>query len=287
VDGALSLYRHHFARLLSITAVVYVPFGIAQLGLTYWLVSVLPSPTIQSPVDAADFAIPGELIVAALAFGVIGALLMLVGQAAMCWAVSEIYLGSQVTAADAYAHVLRRFRPLLLTLMLATLVTGLPLTPGLAILPFGVTGIGFTIAGALLLLAGVVPTIIFAVLFAFVVPVLIVEGRAYAGALARSRQLVAGQFWHVVGTLLVLSVLVAAVSSALTTPASVAAVLLPQVTPLPWPLAQTAAQSVGSITALLLSPIQLIGTVLVYYDLRIRKEGFDLDRMAAELEAAG
>ncbi len=285
VDGSINLYRRHFGHLLGITAVVYVPVSIIYLGLWYLLWS-----TLSKPGGGWNSDIIGHmptLVAAGVAVAVGFSLAMMIAQAALTWAISEIYLGVEVSIGTAYRYVLSRFWPLLLTTALATLVIGLPLTPGLAIILFGVTDVVFAIIGGGLLLLGSIPSLILGVLFAFVVPVVVVEERAYTVALARSRQLVGGYFWRVVGVFVVLSLLVQAVSSALVAPVSILAVGLFAMRTVTLPIVQTGVQAVGVVATLLLTPLQLIGSILVYYDLRIRKEGFDLDRMAAELEAAG
>lgn len=287
LDGAITLYRHNFARLLGITAVVYVPFGIFQLVFTYLFFSQMPGQLGGPPGDFTVFPFAGEIVVGVAGLILVGGVAMAVAQAALAWAVSEIYLGRQVGTGAAYRYVLARFWPLMLTMGLAALVTGLPLTPGLAMMPFGVTELVFLGVGFVLVLLGLIPSLVFVVLFAFVVPVVVVEGDLYVAAMARSRQLVAGHFWRVVGIFLILSLLVGAISYALSGPANIAAFVLTEIEAMPWAVAQTGAQAVGAVATLLLTPVQLIGTILVYYDLRIRKEGFDLDQMAAESEAIG
>lgn len=285
VDGSINLYRRHFGRLLGITAVVYVPVSIVYLALWYLLWSTLSK--LEGGWNSDILGHVPTLATVGVAVAVGFSLAVMIAQAALTWAVSEIYLGTQVSIGTAYRHVLSRFWPLLGTTALATLVIGLPLTPGLAVVLFGATDAVFVIIGGGLLLLGSIPSLVLGVLFALVVPVVVVEDRAYTAALARSRQLVGGHFWRVVGVFVVLGLLVQAVSCALVAPVSVLAIGLFAMRAVALPIVQTGVQAVGGVTTLLLTPLQLIGSILVYYDLRIRKEGFDLDRMAAELEAAG
>ena len=44
-------------------------------------------------------------------------------------------------------------------------------------------------------------------------------------------------------------------------------------------------QAVSTIWSTLLTPILHIGATLVYFDLRVRKEGYTLETMAAEVAA--
>jgi hypothetical protein len=43
-------------------------------------------------------------------------------------------------------------------------------------------------------------------------------------------------------------------------------------------------QAVSGVTNIVVQPIQLGTVTLLYYDLRIRKEGFDLERLARTLQ---
>ena len=45
-------------------------------------------------------------------------------------------------------------------------------------------------------------------------------------------------------------------------------------------------QVVAAVVTILLEPISAIARTLLYYDLRVRKEGFDLELMARQLAAA-
>jgi hypothetical protein len=130
----------------------------------------------------------------------------------------------------------------------------------------------------------------FSIMFSLAVPVVVLERQGPARALARSWQLVRRSFWRVLGILLLAGIVVAVAGFVLQLPftlleavaggsggifgltasRSVAAVII---------------AGVGSIVAgAVTRPISAGVTVLLYLDLRMRKEGLDL---ALQNAAAG
>jgi hypothetical protein len=51
-------------------------------------------------------------------------------------------------------------------------------------------------------------------------------------------------------------------------------------------LQQSLSQLVGYVIQIFVLPLQLIGYTLLYYDVRVRKEGFDIELRASTGEAA-
>jgi hypothetical protein len=125
------------------------------------------------------------------------------------------------------------------------------------------------VAGGLVL--GFIPGMVLAFLFAFVSPVVLIEGVGGRAALRRSVDLVRSD-WLRVALVVVVFGVIQAVARML------AGALIPQ-----------AAIFMGSfITDLLnlvLLPIPIIGAVLLYFDIRRQREGFTDDRLRADLQA--
>lgn len=178
----------------------------------------------------------------------------LIVEAALTKVITERYLGHESSITGAYGFILQRFYPFLGTLILM----------GLAILVGLITLVGWIIVFFWL---------------SFVLPVFVVEDRTYADAMGRSREL-AKQNWgriFLVGLITwLLSIIVGLGIGALvpwllgTSPTGIKAVL--------------AGTLQGIIEALVL-PIGLIPFVLLYFDLRVRKEGYDLELLAQEMAA--
>ncbi len=106
------------------------------------------------------------------------------------------------------------------------------------------------------------------------IDVLVLEGKGPFAALGRSWQLTRGAWWHTLGVLVVASIVITllgvllgglagAVGTVLTLSGNV--------------VAGTIISSVaGLLLALLVTPIELAIYVVLYYELRARREGFDL-----------
>jgi hypothetical protein len=136
-----------------------------------------------------------------------------------------------------------------------------------------------TFVGAILCLVGaVVPY----VLFALAAPALMLERSKLGQALTRSRQLVAGSFWRVLGILLLASIIGAVLSGIIQIPFSLGSGLFSGLfNPGSIPVQSTGGlvlQSVGVIIVdTLITPFVTLVTVLIYIDQRMRKEGMDIE----------
>lgn len=120
---------------------------------------------------------------------------------------------------------------------------------GLAILGMSITIIGIPIA------------IYFGVRWAFILQVASLEGLSPRAALSRSSALVKGTWWRVLGIMLVVGIIAGVIGAIL------------QLIPI-----------VGVIIGgILTTPISVIGITLLYYDLRVRKEGYNLKTLSKEL----
>ena len=136
-----------------------------------------------------------------------------------------------------------------------------------------------TLLEALAILVGLVfcvlPGLWLAVMFSVAVPALLTEGHRGPQALGRSRALVKGRFWPVVGTLIVGTVVAGVVSIGIT---SIGAPADPT-TSIGFVI-QWAVQTGASTLA---TPIVAAVTTVLYLELRVRKEGLDLNGLAKEL----
>lgn len=169
-------------------------------------------------------------------------------------AISEIALGNRPSVARAYSRVFdRRFVPILVTYLL---LQG-----------------GFLLTFLLL----VVPGLFFWAWFMFTLPVVMVEGRTGWAAFKRSRLLGRGHYLRnsaiVWSAVLVYFVLCAVFIIAYIT----LGIALPALAQ-PWPL-DLAFVLVGNI----LAPLMLIPPILLYFDMRARKEAYDTALLTEDL----
>jgi hypothetical protein len=176
-----------------------------------------------------------------------------VSTAATVVIVSDSYLGREVTIEAAVSRVLARFW----TVLGAAFLEGLIIVFGFVLL--------------------IVPGIIFACWLFATTNVVMVEDKSAFDALARSRNLARGSVGKILAVLL-FSILIVWLLQLL-----IGFVLGLLVAGLRPGNPSLAGQLVGYAVAILLYPFVQVVITLLYYDLRIRKEGFDMELMAKEL----
>lgn len=121
----------------------------------------------------------------------------------------------------------------------------------------------------------VIPGILIAVWTAVATPVASIEGLRNSDALKRSRDLTRGQFWHVLGTSLLAWVIVMVFVFG-------AAIVLGLVLSM-FGLPDRVTEMLGSMLMVPLFPLIGVTTSLLYYDLRVRSEGADVQAMVEAL----
>ncbi len=179
------------------------------------------------------------------------------GLGAVTYAACESALGRPVTAGAVFRAVLRRYFPLL---------------------------------GFFLLI--VVMAIVFCLIplwiwiwvnWIAVVPMMFVENIGLGAAMSRSWRLVAGRWWRTFLIVFLLAVLTYVVRTALVAfavvPVAVASLFLSSY------ILLGIAGAINVIVDALVNPVLQIAVVLIYFDLRVRREGLDLFQMAHRLAA--
>jgi len=164
-------------------------------------------------------------------------------------AIGERFLGNEITAVEALKFAWNY----VFTLLLIQIVVGL-----------------IVFAGFLLL---IVPGIIWGLSYSLVSPITVLE-KSKDGAAIRSRSwhLVKGHRWKAFGVLVVVFI-------AQFLPGSVS-ILIQFSFGLDSPVASAVGNMISGIAGLLTYPLTPIAFTLLYYDLRIRKEGFDLEMLS-------
>jgi hypothetical protein len=252
VDEAIGLYRRNFRLFLSIGAVVLVPAGVIQLVLALL---------------AGDAAL-GIFTISSLSWWVLSVLVSFVSYVAvistMALAASERWMDRPITVGEAFRRVSER---------LGSLV-GLVLLYGAILLGLSVTIVGIPFA------------IYLFVAWLLSVQVLLVERTGIRSALGRSRELVAGHWWRVVGIAILLAIIQAIISAFFTLPATVfgfGSVFSDPASSDISPLV-IALDSIGTTAGqIVVGPIAYCAYILLYYDLRVRKEGLDIELTAQSL----
>ena len=168
--------------------------------------------------------------------------------AALTHAVGEIYLGRPVSIGASLRAALSIVLPLAGTMLLIYL------------------GI---LVGLILL---VIPAIYFGVRWTLSWPVMVVERRFGTGAMRRSWDLMRGNMWRALGILVLGGIIVGVLSTTL----GLVGGLLPGLGTLVGGIAQSIGLAYSSVVL-----------VLLYFDIRCRKESFDLEHLARLVEASG
>ena len=267
LDAAIKLYRSQWKRLMAIVAIALVPITFLQVFLTREIGSPFAEPTIA----------PSDLDATVVTTIVLGAIQVLVIQpflvAAVAKASADVYLGHPVLVGPTFRFAVSRIHSILWISILVVLIIILP-----ALLLGFVAAFGSAELAVVLALLLVVPAILVFVRFAFASIALVVEGRKGSKALGRSWRLAKGHFWKILGTLILAAILAGVVESILSIPGSA---VFGAIGAAGWPF-----HALGlSLAAIVTTPFSTLITVLLYYDLRIRKEAFDLEVMAQELSA--
>ena len=268
LDTIFSLYRNHFRLIFGICIVYFVlTLGLNLLtGIStfYFSNSGLGVMAIAVPVIASWITI----------------LISLFSIGALLFAGAQSYLGRQITAGTAFRQIARRFWSYLGSNILYMLVIGL--------LAITIIGIPFAIY--------------FAARWGFYSQAVLVEETSATNALRRSSELVKGTWWRVFGILFAIFLLAFMIQTILQfsllfvfglTQAiggeegllkMFQQLFVPELTT--WDgLVNYIVQSFtnGVVNSLML-PVGIIGSTLLYFDQRIRKEGFDIEMRVTDTE---
>lgn len=286
LDKTFQICKDNFWKLFAISAIPWLIM--AAITLTVTLIVGIVGLTVHSigNMSVTALIVMGVLIVptAIVAF----VILVYLAQGAMIHAVSSTYLGREIDVKGSYRFVFNRLAKYVLTSLLATLVIiGFTLSLVVVAISFFylfqlVTSGWWSALTWVPLFCVYIYVVIKLVLFDKVV---IIEDIAYSGALRRSWMLLTGKaegawprhYWIRLIILLILFVLISiAISWLFQTPASLLGLLLP-IPQIAKTVLNQVLSSLGSVIGGIFGAVCL---VVFYYDIRNRKEGFDLKMLA-------
>jgi hypothetical protein len=247
IDTAFHLYQLHWRSLIGIAVLLLVPLQFLQEFLTrnYRHVAFLGTRVNQSQASR----------VATIGFVLLGISLFIVQPllvAAITRAVAGFHLGETPTAGDILEHGLPLLGPVLLVILLYTLSV---------------------MVGLVLL---VIPGLILFVRLLFGPSTVVVEGARGRAALRRSWALTRGNSWRVAGIFLVAGLMAAVISAVV---AAIGQAVASTAGSADWFVRAVA----GSVGAVVTTPFAQTVTVLLYFDLRVRHDGLNLERLREEL----
>ena len=258
VDAAIRVYRSHFPTLMRISLLVLGPIALLQMaaavamGPLDLLSLALAEP--EAPLDETLGPLLGPYLVLVLG-SILSGLGTVLVQASSIAALAQAYQGLEPD----WRVSLRAGGRRLLAVLAALLVTWL------------VAGIG--------LLFCLLPGILLYTMWSVTPVVVVAEQKGPLAALGRSWELVKGRLWPVLGALVLAYLLYFVASQLLGLAASTFA------------LADAASGTVSflpnvvatAVVSVLAAPFLAAVVTIIYFDLRVRKEGYDLELMARDL----
>ena len=248
LDVAMKIVWRNAGTLLRIVVFIVLPVQIAATVIT-----VSATSTTKGSLSGNDVA---AAVVGAAAAGILTWVGSTLASGACFRAIASAYLGHRTEWRDSFRYAVQRLPSILWVTFLAGLATVL----------------GFILC--------IVPGIYLAVGFALAVPALLTEDARGGRALGRSRELVRGYWWRVfavvvLGYLLsgilggVIQGLVGGLSTVNTAPDTVVGAVVNIVA--------------GTVSSLVTTPFVAAFVTVLYFDLRVRKEAFDLQLLAERI----
>jgi hypothetical protein len=264
LDETFKLYRRHFMVIAGVALVIILPGLLLSLisgsyranPITFLqqVMQNINNPNQLAAIQARQSQYTSSPLYL-LSFP-IGALLIPFSVGALYRAATSLAAGNVETVASVLLGTLRRY--------------------------FAVWAI--VILGALVALGGIaivtIPVVIWVLIrWTVAIPALFAEGIGPVTALGRSWNLVRDNWWRTLGILIIVGIMVSLIQTALAALFAGVATLAPGLSD------DIRAGLVTTLTTLvdaLVGAIQPIAITLLYLDLRVRKEGLDLDQLARQ-----
>jgi hypothetical protein len=253
LDAGIKIYRSKFATMLKAVAVVVVPVQVLNVLITLSLPDTSTTAGTTTTTSNSEWAGFAALLLVFVITIVSSAL----AEAACLKAVSDTYLGTETDWRESLRFGFRRLG----SLVWLTLIRG------------AIVLLGFA--------ACIVPGVWLYVAWSVAIPVLLIEGPRGFQALRRSFNLVRRRWWPTAGILILANLLATAVA------AGIGLLALPllfagQGNDFAYHLANAV---FGAVARVLTIPFIAAVVAVIYFDLRVRKEGFDLQLMAQRIGA--
>ncbi|HEY6332442.1 MAG TPA: DUF4013 domain-containing protein [Blastocatellia bacterium] len=308
IDRAVRLYRRNFAPLVTIASVPSIAYYIATLtfvsGYTRLILGITPgvSSSMGGSGSAGEallmvgLGMIGELIAVLLFLATIAGLSRCIGD--------DVMLGEAITFKKCWRVVTRRIGDILLmgvlfivfgvvmymivvlVVMILFFIVAFAIGVPSAI---GMPGWASSTIGVILVLAGIAGAVIVALMVVsrvvFLPQAVMIEGQPAGQAIGRAFKLGAKN-WYRLGAIALFAYFVKlSVSAAIGIPIAawlgLNGSLTIEIMAQPWWSAIFSA--IEQISSLLILPISMISLTLLYFDNRVRKEGYDLDLLTMDL----
>ena len=284
LDQAIRLYRRNFLKFIGIIAIIQIPVSLLQLIPSLLTISSISQPQFDFDPTAPStgvfdlfgpayfIGIAGTIVVGLLGF----ILIQGVATAALTRAIAGSYLGESLGIIEAYRKIGQAWRPLIGALILA-IVVGIALFIWFLIPCVGwLTGLGIL-------------AFFWGVIVPLIAPTVVLEHQSWNQSIRRAWDLARRRFWWVLGFVFILFIFSQIVVTGPVTLIGVAFQLFvgnPLEISTTQSIIQTVLQSIiGLIFGVVYWPLQLTAITLMYFDLRIRTEGFDLTLLSTNVSS--
>jgi len=245
LSAAFEIYKNNAQGLIVIVAIIVVPLTLLSSLIVHWVASTSTTTVHTSGNFTYTTTTPsGSGWIGGIIVVAVSLILPALLQAAIVRAAAQGSIGDPVDVESSYQYGLRRFGSVLLVTILYALAV---------------------VIGFILLF---VPGVIALVFFGVSIPVLVIENKRGTQAMGRSWNLVSGHFWHAFGVLIVTFLIVAVVGG-----------LLGAIGGSNWVLRWI----FNAIAQIITAPFSAVVGVLLYLDLRARKEALTPEVLRTEL----
>ncbi len=268
LDAAIRLYRRNFLTFVGIMALVYIPYVLLQTAVsTIFLASMQDMSSREMITSPAYWLfIFGSFAGIILNVIFVGGL----GTAALTHATAQSYLNQKISILDSYRQLGYSWLHLLIALfifsVLSSLITIWTIVP--------IVG-WFTGFGAL---------VFFGAIGELLPAITVIEKSSWFDPIPRAWNLGRRRFWWLMGVSLIFSLFTLLISTGPTMLiSSISSSLAGSVDNTAIVMSTLISTVLSSLLNLITLPVLVVAKTLVYFDLRIRTEGFDL--ALATLEA--
>ncbi len=288
LDRTFTVYKENFWLFAGIIGIPYLVVVAFSWVYGQFLTSATPAPSPGvTMTPAAMGQLLGETLVSGGLLMIVFLLVLAAAQAATVAAVSDLYLGRAAAIGQSYRQVRGRFLTVLLAMILTMVISvfaaAAPMLLGGALLavfarsPLAILAVLFMFFGTLAVAIGMYCRM------ALAVPAATLEPVGAGGAISRSFELTKGNALEVFAVLVLMIFLeiVAVVIFQAPFLFAMGSLTKPHALPLWLGILQSLASWVSGV---LVAPIGTIAFSLIYYNQRVRKEAFDLEKLMAALE---
>ena len=285
LDVGLKIVTRNALTLFKLVAVIVIPLQILSALI---LASTVPdadslSGSIFSPTAPGDLTVSDSDVYRSIAGTVVIIIVSFIATSlatGACYkAVADAYLGGRPEWRESFTYGVRRMHSVAwVTFLIGLALIGIGLATIVPLALLGSVGLAPLIILGVLALIPLMAWLYFS--WSMAVPALLTEERRGTKALARSFRLVRRRWWPVFGIQLVASLGAGIIASILG--------IVPEVVLL-GSLGESEFASLGlrglasGLASILTTPFLVSVSVVLYFDLRVRREGFDLQLLAQHI----